>query len=93
MRENMELTQGVVFSQRVLLTLVEKGMSRQDAYPLVQHAGRVALAERRPFRQTIAEQAAVADRLTAAELDQIFDYDYFTREVDKSFARMGLLGD
>jgi adenylosuccinate lyase len=93
MRENMELTQGVVFSQRVLLTLVEKGMSRQDAYPLVQHAGHVALAERRPFRQTIAEQAAVAGRLSAAELDQIFDYGYFTREVDKSFARMGLLGD
>jgi adenylosuccinate lyase len=93
MRENMELTQGVVFSQRVLLTLVEKGMSRQDAYPLVQHAGHIALAERRPFRQTIAEQAAVSDRLSAVELDQIFDYGYFTREVDKSFARVGLLGD
>ena len=93
MRENMELTYGVVFSQRVLLALVEKGMSRQDAYPLVQHAGHVALDERRPFRETIAEEPGVTKHLTPAELDAIFDYAYFTREVDKSFARMGLIDD
>ena len=93
MRENMELTHGVVFSQRVLLTLVEKGMSRQDAYPPVQQAAHLALEQRRPFRETIAEQHGVTQRLTAAELDALFDYAYFTREVDKSFARMGLLGD
>ena len=91
MRENMEITQGVVFSQRVLLALVEKGMSRQDAYPFVQHAAHVALDERRPFRETIVEEPAVAERLSPADLDAIFDYTYFTREVDKSFARMGLL--
>jgi adenylosuccinate lyase len=91
MRRNMELTFGVVFSQRVLLALVEKGMSRQDAYPLVQTAGHVALDEGRPFRETIAEQAGVTKQLSAGELDDIFDYGYYTREVDKSFARMGLI--
>jgi adenylosuccinate lyase len=90
MRENMEITQGVVFSQRVLLALVEKGMSRQAAYPVVQRAGHVALAERRPFRETVALEPDVASRLSERELDEIFDYAYFTREVDKSFARMGL---
>ena len=93
MRENMDLTYGVVFSQRVLLALVEKGMSRQDAYPLVQHAAHLSLAERRLYRDTVAEEPGVTDRLTAAELDKIFDYTYFVREVDKSFARMGLIGD
>ncbi len=91
MRENMELTRGVVFSQRVLLSLIEKGMSRQDAYVIVQRAGHLALAERRPLRETVAAEPDVAARLTPAELDAIFDYAYFTREVDKSFARMGLL--
>jgi len=91
MRRNMELTHGVVFSQRVLLALVEKGASRQDAYPLVQRAGHVALDEGRPFRETIAEQPGVRERLSESELDALFDYAYFTREVDKSFARLGLL--
>jgi len=91
MRENMEVTCGVVFSQRVLLALVEKGMSRQDAYPIVQRAGHLALAERRPFRETVAGEPAVASRLSAAELDELFNYGYFTREVDKSFARLGLI--
>jgi adenylosuccinate lyase len=93
MQRNMELTFGVVFSQRVLLALVEKGMSRQDAYPLVQAAGHIALDERRPFRDTIAEQPGVTQHLTPHDLDAIFDYAYYTREVDKSFARMGLLKD
>ena len=91
MRENMEVTCGVVFSQRVLLALIEKGMSRQDAYPIVQRAGHLALAERRPFRETVAGEPAVASRLSAAELDELFNYGYFTREVDKSFARLGLI--
>ena len=91
MLENMEITRGVVFSQRVLLALVEKGMSRQDGYYVVQRAGHNALDQRRPFRETIAEEPEVQSRLTGDELDQIFDYAYFTREVDKSFARMGLI--
>jgi adenylosuccinate lyase len=91
MRQNMELTFGVVFSQRVLLALIEKGMSRQDAYPLVQHAGHVALDERRAFRETIGEEPGVTKHLTPADLDAIFDYAYYTREVDKSFARLGLI--
>ena len=67
------------------------GMSRQDAYLHVQRAGHIALDQRRPFRETIAKEPEVTSRLSAAELDAIFDYSYFTREVDKSFARMGLL--
>ena len=93
MLQNMEITQGVVFSQRVLLTLVEHGMSRHEAYPLVQAAAHIALDERRPFRETISEQPGVTNVLSKSQLDEIFDYGYFTREVDKSFARMGLMGD
>jgi adenylosuccinate lyase len=91
MRANMEITQGVVFSQRVLLSLVEKGMSRQEGYYVVQRAGHIALDEHRPFRQTIGAEPEVQARLSPSQLDEIFDYSYFTREIDKSFARMGLL--
>ena len=91
MRENMELSRGVVFSQRVLLALVEKGMSRQDAYLVCQRAGHLAIDERRPFRETLALEPAVTERFSASDLDALLDYAYFTREVDKSFARMGLL--
>jgi adenylosuccinate lyase len=91
MLANMEITQGVVFSQRVLLALVEKGVSRQDAYVYVQQAAHVALDEMRPFRETVTEEAPVREHLSPAELDAIFDYSYYTREVDKSFARMGLI--
>ena len=90
MLENLELTHGVVFSQRLLLALVEKGMSRQDAYPIVQRAAHIALAERRLFRETAAAEPEVQGLLAAGDLSAIFDYGYFTREVDKSFARMGL---
>jgi adenylosuccinate lyase len=91
MRQNLDVTCGVVFSQRVLLKLVEKGMSRQDAYTVVQRAGHVALDRRRPFRETIAREPEAAARLTPAELDELFDYGWFTREVGKSYARMGLV--
>jgi len=90
MLANMEITQGVVFSQRILLALVEKGMSRQAAYPIVQRAGHQALAQQRPFRELISEEAEARSRLGEAELDHLFDYGYYTREVGKSFARMGL---
>jgi hypothetical protein len=59
----------------------------------VQHAAHLSLAERRLYRETVAEEPGVTDRLAAVELDKLFDYTYFVREVDKSFARMGLIGD
>ena len=93
MRRNMELTFGVVFSQRVLLALVEKGMSRQEAYPLVQKAGHVALDEGRPSATPLPSSPASRSTFTPDDLDAIFDYAYYAREVDKSFARLGLMGD
>ncbi len=90
MLENMEITRGVVFSQRVLLALVEKGMSREAAYPVVQRAGHLAMSERRPFRELLSEEPEARSRLPDSELDALFDYRYFVREVDKSFKRMGL---
>jgi adenylosuccinate lyase len=91
MRENVELTQGVIFSQRVMLALIDKGLSRQEAYAIVQRNAMQAWKERRPFRQLLDAEPDVTSRLSPAELDELFDYSYYLRHVDTSFRRVGLL--
>lgn len=90
MRENVELTQGLVFSQRVLLALIEKGLSREKAYKTVQASSMRAWKERRPLRGLLEEDPEVTSRLSAQEMDAIFDYGVYTRYVDHSFERLGL---
>ncbi|MBI1885506.1 MAG: adenylosuccinate lyase [Chloroflexi bacterium] len=90
MRENLELTQGLVFSQRVLLALVEKGLSRQEAYQLVQRNAMVAWRERRPFLDLLCDDTDVMARISRDELAQLFDYNYYLRYVDVTFERLGL---
>ena len=65
MRENLELTQGLVFSQRVLLALIETGLSRQDAYAIVQRNAMRAWKQRTPFRGLLDADADVTSRLDA----------------------------
>jgi adenylosuccinate lyase len=91
MRQNLELTQGVVFSQKVMLALVETGLSRQDAYKIVQRNALAAWHDRTPFRALLEADADVTSRMGATTLDAIFDYTAYTRHVDESFRRLGLL--
>lgn len=91
MRENLEITQGLVFSQRVLIALIEKGLSRQAAYEIVQRNSMRAWKERTPFRGLLERDPDVTARLSAADLDGIFDYSVYTKHVDDSFRRLGLL--
>lgn len=87
---NIESLNGVVFSQRVLLALIEKGMSREEAYGIVQASAHHALDEGLDFREQIKANKAVAAKLTAKELSALFDYAYYTRYVDDNFKRIGL---
>ena len=90
MRENMDDSYGLPFSQRVLLALIEKGRSRQKAYKIVQRNAMQSWKERRAFRELLDADSEVRDQLSAAELDELFDYSYYTRYVDDSFRRLGL---
>ncbi len=90
MRENMDDSYGLPFSQRVLLALIEKGLLRQDAYKIVQRNAMQSWKERRAFRELLDADNEVRDQLSAAELDELFDYSYYTRYVDESFRRLGL---
>ncbi|MBI2723479.1 MAG: adenylosuccinate lyase [Chloroflexi bacterium] len=90
MRENLELTQGLVFSQRVLLALIEQGLSRQDAYSIVQRNAMLAWKQRVPLRGLLEQDVDVTSRLDRPALDEIFDYRIYTAHVDESFRRLHL---
>jgi len=90
MRENVELTKGLVFSQRVLLALIDKGLSRQKAYDLVQRNAMKAWKERTDFLQLLEADSEVVASLSAAELESLFDYQYYLKHVDHIFERLGL---
>ena len=90
MRRNLELTQGLVFSQRVLIALIEKGLSRQKAYELVQRNAMKAWKQKTSFLELLKADPEVKAQLSGSELESLFDYSYFIRYVDKVFQRLGL---
>ncbi len=91
MWENIESSRGLIFSQRVLLELVDKGMAREDAYAIVQRNAAVGWDQGEDFRQLIKSDQETATYLSERELDELFDYGYYTRYVDETFQRLGLL--
>ena len=91
MWDNIESSRGLIFSQRVLLELVDKGMAREDAYAIVQRNAAVGWDQGEDFRQLIKSDKETATYLSERELDELFDYGYYTRYVDETFQRLGLL--
>lgn len=90
MKANMEKTYGLIYSQRVLLALIDKGMSREAAYDLVQARAMQAWEEQVPFRSLVEQEEAVQERLSEAELDDCFDVKQHLGQVDMIFDRLGL---
>lgn len=90
MKKNMDKTFGLIYSGRVLLKLIDAGMSREAAYDLIQPKTSRAWDEELPFRQLLEEDPAITERLDQATLDDAFDYHWHLRRVDEIFARVGL---
>ncbi|MBE3585701.1 adenylosuccinate lyase [Desulfofundulus thermocisternus] len=90
MRRNLERTHGLLFSQRVLLALVEKGLSRERAYELVQRNAMRSWREGVSFMELLMEDADIASVLTSREIESLFNYDYHLRHVDDIYRRFGL---
>jgi adenylosuccinate lyase len=84
MRENLDLTHGALFSQRVLLALVDQGRTRDDAYKIVQRLAQQALGERTDLRELLAGDPAAE----GLDLDAMFDYGQFVRHADEIVARL-----
>jgi len=88
MRENLDLTRGVVFSQHVLLTLVEKGASREDAYRIVQKNAMLSWETGEHFRDLILRDGEILKSMDEEEIKAIFDYGIFLRHVNLIFQRV-----
>lgn len=91
MKKNIWATNGVIFSQRFMLKLIEKGWSRERAYDTVQPQAIKAWEENLNFRDLITSVPEVKETLTDAEIEDCFDPMYHVRNVDTIFKRVGLL--
>ncbi|MDA0734684.1 MAG: adenylosuccinate lyase [Chloroflexi bacterium] len=88
---NIESSRGLVFSQRTLLTLVDKGLSREDAYKIVQRNAMRSWDDNQDFRELLKSDPEAQTYLSLEEMEEIFDYGYYTRYIDDTFLRIGLL--
>src|SRR5262249_6653858 len=82
MRENLERTGGLVFSEGVMLRLVATGLPRQHAYELVQRNAMAAHEGRGRFRDLLGADPEIAARITPADLDAVFDLNHHLRHTD-----------
>ena len=87
---NVEKTRGLVFSQRVMLSLIDKGLTRDEAYKITQTTSMESWNTGQDFRDLLRQNLDVGEHLSSDELEAIFDYTYYTRYVDDSFKRIGL---
>ncbi len=88
MMANLESTRGVVFSQRVLLALIEKGLAREDAYRIVHDRAIQSWEEDLDFRDLMRSDNRAASLLSADEFEELFQYEYFVRYVEETFERV-----
>jgi adenylosuccinate lyase len=90
MKKDIEITRGLIFSQRVMLALIDKGLSRQDAYKLVQRNAMKSWQGGKSFLSLLKADAEVGAVLPDDELEPLFDEQYYLRFVDDIFTRLGL---
>ena len=90
MMENLNKTGGLIFSQRILIALVSKGVLREDAYKWVQRNAMKRWLEKEDFKTNISKDEDIVKYLSQDEIDECFKVDYFLRHVDMIMARFGL---
>jgi len=91
MKLNLEKTLGLTFSQRLMLALVEKGLRREEAYELAQRNAMTAWEEKKEYKKLIAADQEISKYISSEELDQIFDWQVYLKNIDQIFKRTGLL--
>ncbi|WP_075619218.1 adenylosuccinate lyase [Paenisporosarcina indica] len=90
MKRNMNSTLGLIYSQRVLLALIDKGLAREEAYDTVQPCAMEAWENQISFRGVVDQDEKITAHLSKEELDDCFDYNYHIQHVDMIFERLGL---
>ena len=90
MLENLNKSQGVVFSGRILLALVDKGLTRNEAYDMVQRVAFIARRDNIDFKDALHSDNGVRSLLSADEIEELFDIKFFIRHVDRIYRRVGI---
>lgn len=90
MLRNMERTHGLIYSQRVLLALINKGLVREEAYDTVQRRAMEAWDKQVSFRSLVEADEKITAKLSSEEIADCFDYNYHLKNVDTIFERLGL---
>ena len=90
MMKNLNLTNGLIFSQEVLLLLIQKGLSREKAYKLVQKNAMQVWTEKKDFKQLLKLDADILNLISIDEIDSLFDLDKILININKIFERLGL---
>ncbi|MCM3217488.1 adenylosuccinate lyase [Niallia taxi] len=90
MKRNMDRTLGLIYSQRVLLALIDKGLTREEAYDTVQPRAMESWEKQVPFRELVEGDSIISAKLTKEEIDDCFDYHFHIKHVDTIFNRLGL---
>ncbi len=89
MKRNLNHLKGLVFSQRVLLALIEKGMTREQAYKIVQeNAMRIWAGEKRDLKTLLKEDKKVKAKLNEKEIEDLFDVNYYLKNIDEIYKRI-----
>ena len=88
MTHNLEKLKGLIFSQQVLLALIEKECSRQHAYSLTQRISLNAWSTGESFKQLLLRDSGVREYLDDKEIEKIFSLNYHLKHVDEIFARV-----
>lgn len=91
MKQNIYITNGVIFAQRVMNALIEKGFAREKAYDTVQPVAMTAMATGQPYQELLRQNPVIAETLTPEELDACFTLDYYFKNVDHIYRRNGLI--
>ena len=90
MLENLNRTRGLVFSQRLMLALLDKGLLREQAYHLVQSHAMCSWQENQDFKELVLGDSTLSTFLSPQEIEGIFNYEIYTAQVDFIFKRCGL---
>ena len=91
MKKNLEKSRGLVFSERILLELIKKGLTREEAYALVQRcAMKTWEDESLSFLEVLKKDPSIREHFSPEELESFFDYKYFLRQVDFILKRVGI---
>ena len=90
MKKNLDLTNGLIFSQEVLLLLIKKGVTREEAYELVQKNAMKVWREKIDFNDLLKTDKDIMKYLSEPEVDSLFDISKIMKNINKVFERLGL---